>query len=160
MSRLVFGDAIDYSKVRIHNREYLWFGLQPDDTAMAPNGHIYFNPKYFKEDFSSSPLSDQMWLIHEMTHVWQHQLGYPVKWRGALRMGLSYKYKLEPGRTLGDFNMEAQGNILADYYVLKFKGLPGMLAEANHRNDPQALALFEQVLAEFLQRPSDKRNLP
>ena len=35
-----------------------------------------------------------------------------------------------------------------------------MLAEANHRNDPQALALFEQVLAEFLERPSDKRNLP
>ena len=39
-------------------------------------------------------------------------------------------------------------------------GLPGMLAKANHRNDPQALALFEQVLAEFFERPSDKRNLP
>ena len=34
------------------------------------------------------------WFIHEMVHVWQFQLGYPVAIRGAIRLGLDYKYVL------------------------------------------------------------------
>lgn len=161
MSRLVFDDAIDYSIVRVHNREYLWFGLQPDDTAMAPNGQIYFNPKHFQEDFSdpTSP-GDQWWFIHEMTHVWQHQLGYPVKWRGALRVGLGYEYELAEDRRLSDYNMEAQGNILADYFALMFLRNVYAMRQANYRSNPDAPSLFKAVLGEFLKDPSSRRNLP
>jgi hypothetical protein len=63
--------------VRVHNDEFLPFDLQPDNTAMTPNGEIYFNPSRFKEDFSLSTPRDQHWLMHEMVHVWQYQLGYP-----------------------------------------------------------------------------------
>ncbi|UUZ53048.1 hypothetical protein LP419_29235 [Massilia sp. H-1] len=57
--------------------------------------------------------------MHEMVHVWQYQLGYPVRLRGAVRVGLSYDYELAPDKHLSDFNMEAQGDLLADYFALK-----------------------------------------
>ncbi|MEN1926239.1 PAAR domain-containing protein [Luteimonas sp. MJ146] len=161
MSRLVFGDAIDYSKVRIHNREYLWFGLQPDNAAMAPNGHIYFNPKHFQEDFSDPASPDyQWWFMHEMTHVWQHQLGYPVKWRGALRVGLGYEYVLAADKRLSDYNMEAQGNILADYFALSFLRDVFVMRQANYRSDPDAAVLFSAVLSDFIRDPSNRKSLP
>ncbi len=161
MCRRLFKDAIDYTKPRVHNREYLWFGLQPDNTAMAPNGHIYFNPKYFSEDFSdpSNP-NNQWWFMHEMTHVWQHQLGYPVKWRGALRVGLGYEYVLAEDKKLSDYNMEAQGNILADYFALCVLRNPFAMRQASYRNKPDAPELYKRVLAEFLRDPSDRGNLP
>ena len=46
--------------------------------------------------------------MHEMTHVWQHQLGYWVRFRGAFRPGLDYKYTLDEQRKFCDYNMEAQ----------------------------------------------------
>ncbi|WAC74240.1 hypothetical protein OU995_05800 [Roseateles sp. SL47] len=46
MCELMFKNSVDYSKVWIHNEEFLPFGLQPDDGAMTPNGEMYFNPKY------------------------------------------------------------------------------------------------------------------
>jgi len=41
MASLLFRDAIDYARVRIYNRRYLAFGLQPRNCAMTPNGAIY-----------------------------------------------------------------------------------------------------------------------
>ena len=55
--------------------------------------------------------------MHEMVHVWQCQLGYPVKLRGAIRLGLSYEYVLATDKRLSDYNMGAQGDVLADYFV-------------------------------------------
>src|SRR3546814_2428809 len=52
----VFGDAIDYDRVRIHHRK--WFWLQPRHVAMAPDGHIWFHPlgRLFREDFCRASL--------------------------------------------------------------------------------------------------------
>jgi len=161
MARLVFGDSVDYAKVKVHNGEYLWFGMQPDDTAMTPNGEMYFNTKHFKEDYSeSADLNGQQWFMHEMTHVWQHQLGYPVKWRGAVRIGLSYGYTLSAEKKLCDYNMEAQGNILADYFVLKHRNRQGAMYEEKYWYDSGALDLLEVVLSDFLEDPGSKENLP
>ena len=156
----IFGDSIDYNKVKIHNREYLIFGLQPDNTAMTPNGEIYFNHTRFCNDFSAEKISLTMWFIHEMVHVWQYQLGYPVMLRGAIRIGLDYKYTLSHEKSLNDYNMEAQGNLLADYWALKKYGSgmePDALYEEKHFND---IALFERVLSNFIVNPGDKKNLP
>lgn len=159
MSRLIFKDSLDYGAVWVHREEFLPFGLQPDNCAMTPNGEMYFNPaaQYFKEDFSKEDARGRWWFMHEMVHVWQHQLGYWVMLRGALRIGLSYEYELKPGRKFCDYNMEAQGNILADYYVLKHLNRPDEMAEERHAND---LPLYEEVLRDFLQNPADKANLP
>jgi hypothetical protein len=158
MSRLIFKDSIDYSTVKIHNHEYLWFGLQPDDTAMTPNGEMYFNKSYYRDDFSKLDATSQRWFIHEMVRVWQYQLGYPVKLRGAIRIGLSYKYTLGKGQKLSDYNMEAQGDILADYYVLKFLKDPAAMTQ---RQFADSLDLYEQeALIDFLADPTNRSSLP
>jgi hypothetical protein len=157
MARLVFGAAIDYARVRIHNRCYLPFGLQPRNCAMAPNGSIYFHPSCYLDNYATADPPARHWFIHEMTHVWQHQLGYPVRLRGAIRIGLRYTYRLRAGATLADFNMEAQGDVLADYFALKFLRLPAAMRQAQYVGE---LASYETVLALFLAQPASRRNLP
>lgn len=124
---------------------------------MTPNGELYFNPSLFKEDFSKERAQQQWWFMHEMVHVWQKHLGYWVMLRGAIRIGLSYEYELSPEKRLGDYNMEAQGNLLADYFVLKHLQAPTIMTEQRYAKD---LALYEQVLDVFLKNPSDRTNLP
>jgi len=81
-----------------------------------------------------------------------------VKLRGSERLSLTYKYELAPERTLADYDMEQQGNLLADYWAFMWgNGTPGMVVEKQHKND---FALFKTVLASFIADPSDKRNLP
>jgi hypothetical protein len=156
MARLVFGDAIDYARVRIYRRCYLPFGLQPANCAMAPNGSIYFHPSCFLENYAAADPPARHWFIHEMTHVWQHQLGYPVRLRGAVRIGLSYDYDLAPGKTLADFNMEAQGDLLADYFVLKHLRSSGVMRQQPYAGSQQ---FYEVVLASFFADPSNVANL-
>jgi hypothetical protein len=157
MARKLFRDSLDYARVKVHNHEFLPFGLQPDDTAMTPNGEMYFNQRRFCEDFSAQPDHLRHWFIHEMVHVWQYQLGYLVWLRGAIRIGVGYDYVLEHGKTLGDYNMEAQGDLLADYFALKHLNAPEVMAQGRYAND---LNLFEEVLNVFLRNPRDKSNLP
>ncbi|MFC4929939.1 Rhs element Vgr protein [Massilia sp. GCM10023247] len=154
MASLLFRDAIDYARVRIHARRYMPF--QPKNCAMTPNGSMYFHASCFLDDYAEANLTGQHWFMHEMAHVWQHQLGYPVRLRGAVRLGLPYHYELREGAALSDYNMEAQGDLLADYFVLKFLGRPEAMRQQRYRND---LALYEQVLAEFLADPASRNNL-
>lgn len=156
MARALFGDAVDYRLPKVHNEKYLPFGLQPDDTAMTPNGEMYFSPARFEEDFSLTFAGSQ-WFMHEMVHVWQYQLDYPVKLRGAIRIGLGYRYTLAADKRLRDYNMEAQGNLLADYWAVSQFAAPLALFEEKHRGD---IALFRVVLTDFLADPSDKKNVP
>jgi hypothetical protein len=156
MASLIFGEAIDYTRVRVHNRRYLPFGLQPKNCAMSPNGSIYFHHSCFLPDYARADVGARHWFMHEMAHVWQHQLGYPVRLRGALRMGLSYQYELRAGASLADYDMEAQGELLADYFVLKHLGRPDAMVQPRYRH---SLALYEAVLAGFLRDPSSRANL-
>ena len=155
MASLLFRDAIDYRRVRIHGRRYMPF--QPKNCAMTPNGSIYFHHSCFLDDYAQASITGQHWFMHEMVHVWQHQLGYPVRLRGAVRLGLPYHYDLHEGATLADYNMEAQGDLLADYFVLKHRGAPRAMRW--HRN-ADSLDLFEEVLANFLVDPTSRANLP
>lgn len=157
MARTLFGDALDYGAVRIFNRRYLPFGLQPENCAMTPNGAIYFHKSCCLLDFSGGSEHARHWFMHEMVHVWQHQLGYPVRLRGAVRIGLSYHYLLALDKRLCDYNMEAQGDLLADYFVLKHLGSATSMKQPGYAND---LPLYEQVLADFLANPASRRNLP
>jgi hypothetical protein len=156
MASLLFGDAIDYARVRVHNRRYLPFGLQPKNCAMTPNGSIYFHHSCFLPDYAAGDPPAQHWFMHEMVHVWQHQLGYPVRLRGALRVGLPYHYRLREGATLADYNMEAQGDLLADYFMLKHRRKPEAMRQQDYRD---SLALYESVLAGFLADPGSRANL-
>lgn len=155
MASLLFGGAIDYSRVRVHDRRYL--PLQPKNCAMSPNGSIYFHRSCFLPDYSLGNPTVIHWFMHEMVHVWQHQMGYAVRLRGAVRIGLSYDYELAPGKTLADFNMEAQGELLADYFALKHLSSPRFMRRQRYAG---SLSLYEEVLAGFLANPASVANLP
>jgi hypothetical protein len=156
MASLLFGGAIDYTRVRVHDRRYLPL-LQPKNCAMTPNGSIYFHHSCFLPDYSLGNPTVIHWFMHEMAHVWQHQLGYPVRLRGAIRIKLSYHYELREDATLADYNMEAQGDLLADYFALRFLRQPRIMRQRRHAHE---LALYEQVLAGFLADPANRDNLP
>jgi len=157
MASLLFGDAIDYGRVRVHNRPYLPLGLQPKNCAMTPNGSIYFHHSCFLPDYTAGDPHTIHWFMHEMSHVWQHQLGYPVTLRGAIRLGLPYHYELREDATLADYNMEAQGDLLADYFALKNMHKPRVMRQRRYAH---SLDLYERVLAVFLANPADVASLP
>jgi len=120
LARGVFGDALKVERVRIHNRRYLpW---QKKGIAMAPNGHVYFHELDYKADFSLHD-GDAAWLVHELTHAWQHQHGRSVILRGLVEqtgayLGYSpYKYgKLDPARAFGSYKNEQQAAIVEDHF--------------------------------------------
>ncbi|WP_308924286.1 hypothetical protein [Janthinobacterium sp. J1-1] len=157
MAWMVFEDAIDYGKVKVHAEPYLWFGLQPKDVAMTPNGEMYFHESEFREDFSKESSKQKHWFIHEMVHVWQFQLNYPVKIRGAIRLGLDYNYVLSKKQRLADYNMEAQGDLLADYFVLMYLHEPKAMSQEKYAN---SLPLYKEVLCDFFANRKNKKNLP
>jgi hypothetical protein len=117
LARSVFGDAIDYSAVRLIRRK--WWPLQPRATAMAPTGNIHFHPRghLWSEDFSKVPLHAQGLFIHELTHVWQSQT------RGRYYLPLMrhpfcrYSYTIVPGRRFERYGIEQQAEIVRHAFL-------------------------------------------
>ncbi len=121
IARSVFGDSIDYGKVRVFDRRY--FGVfQSTSTLMTPNGNLYIPKDSYSADFSKEDLTQRSLFIHEMTHVWQFQHGRPLRWEaimGWVGSGFKYQhlYAYDPDKT--DFahaNLEQQAHMVEDYY--------------------------------------------
>ena len=123
LARSMFGDAIDYSKVRMVKRKWWWF--QPRNTAMAPTGNIHFHPRsdLWSDDFAAEPLHRQSLFIHEMTHVWQSQT------RGRYYLPLMrhpfcrYSYNIEEGRPFERYGLEQQAQIVAHLFLAQHGAL-------------------------------------
>ncbi len=124
LARSIFGDAIDYSKVKLVKRKWWWF--QPRNTAMAPTGNIHFHPHsgLWSEDFAAAPLAKQGLFIHEMTHVWQAQT------RGRFYLPLMrhpfcrYRYEAIPGKAFEDYGLEQQAEIVRHAFLARHGGRP------------------------------------
>jgi hypothetical protein len=117
LARSVFGEAIDYSQVRmVHGK---WWPFQPRNTVMAPTGNIHFHPhdELWSNDFANEPLHRQGLFIHEMTHVWQTQT------RGRFYLPLmrhpfcKYRYQLEDGRAFDRYGLEQQAEIVRHRFL-------------------------------------------
>jgi hypothetical protein len=117
LARSVFGEAIDYPKVRLFRRK--WWPFHPRNAAMAPMGDIYFHPEggVWSDDFSKEPLGRQGFFIHEMTHVWQAQA------KGRFYLPLMrhpfcrYDFTLEPGRPFNRYGVEQQAEIVRHAFL-------------------------------------------
>jgi hypothetical protein len=147
----VFGDSLNYRRVRIHEctswTDWLDLlgrrlkGLPPpgehSHNAVTLGNHCFFpvempnellpigHPEGYKHD----------WLVHELTHAWQFQhqgWGYLLK---ALRAQFREKEKAydfegesgllksrQKGKLFKQFNPEQQGNIAQSYYDRKRRG--------------------------------------
>ena len=119
LARSMFGDAIDYGRVRIIRGK--WWPLQPRGIVMAPTGNIHFHPtdQRWSEDFSKTPLELQGLLIHELTHVWQAQT------RGRFYLPLMrhpfcrYAYDLKPGWSFESYGLEQQAEIVRHAFLAR-----------------------------------------
>ncbi len=117
LSQSVFGDAIDYDRVRVHNAKWIFF--QPRNTVMSPDGHIWFHPKgcLFRDDFCDCHPDEQGLFIHEMTHVWQRQSGIylPLRRHPFCR----YAYAIRPGQPFRRYGLEQQAEIVRHAFLLR-----------------------------------------
>ena len=119
MARSVFGDAVDYDRVRLFRRK--WWPFHPRNAAMAPMGNIYFHPDggVWSDDFSKETLGRQGFFIHEMTHVWQAQA------KGRFYLPLMrhpfcrYSYELKPGQSFARYGLEQQAELVRNAFLAK-----------------------------------------
>jgi hypothetical protein len=123
LAHSMFGDAIDYARVRLVKRK--WWPFHPRNAAMAPMGDIYFHPEggVWSEDFSNESLGRQAFFIHEMTHVWQAQTKgrfYLVLMRHPF---CRYAFHLEPGKPFGQYGLEQQAEIVRNRFLAE-NGVP------------------------------------
>ena len=117
LARSVFGNSIDYGRVRLVRRK--WWPFQPKNSAMAPMGNIYFHPEgsAWSDDFSKEKLLRQAFFIHEMTHVWQAQA------KGRFYLPLMrhpfcrYRYRLNPDKPFNLYGLEQQAEIVAHRFL-------------------------------------------
>ena len=117
LARSVFGDSIDYSRVRLIRGK--WWPLHPRNAAMAPMGDIWFHPEggAWSDDFSRETLGRRGFFIHELTHVWQTQA------KGLLYLPLMrhpfcrYDYRLKPGRRFDRYGLEQQAEIVRHAFL-------------------------------------------
>jgi hypothetical protein len=117
LARSVFGEAIDYSRVRLHKGK--WWPFHPRNAAMAPMGDVWFHPDggVWSDDFSKEPLGRQGFFIHEMTHVWQSQkcgrFYLPLMRHPFCR----YSYELKPGKPFRRYGLEQQAEIVSHVFL-------------------------------------------
>lgn len=117
LCRTMFGDAIDYARVRIVRRK--WWPFQPPSVVMAPTGNIHFHPKspLWSPDFSQEALNRQALFIHEMTHVWQAQT------QGRFYLPLMrhpfcrYGYRLKEGQRFDRYGLEQQAELVRHRFL-------------------------------------------
>ena len=114
----VFGPALDPDPVTL--RRGRWFPFQPRSVVMAPDGHVWFHPRgiEWRPDFAIAGLASRALLVHELTHVWQHQTGVNLVVRRYPLMRYAY-LPLTPGKPFGAYNLEQQACIVADAYFLR-----------------------------------------
>lgn len=123
IAQSIFGDAIDYSKVRLVRGK--WWPFHPPGAAMAPMGAIWFHPNGggWSDDFSSEPLGRQAFFIHEMTHVWQAQRSGRFYLPLMRHPFCRYTYRLKPGKPFAQYGIEQQAEIVRHRFLAD-RGVP------------------------------------
>ena len=119
LSQTIFGDRVNYSKVHIVESFFLRMN------AVTIGNTIHFPKNQSCADFALASRVMQHWFVHEMTHVWQYQNGFPVFFSGALFAicGAYYRQRVYcydehcHADGFSRMNMEQQANAVADYFI-------------------------------------------
>ncbi len=115
IGRLVFGEEIEWSRIRVMQALPVGFG------AMVPLGRtIVFAKWRAARDFANAPLGEQGWFVHELMHVWQASHGVVLAGAKLGALGKSaYAYKPRPGATLAQYNIERQAEIARHLFLAR-----------------------------------------
>jgi hypothetical protein len=117
IARQVFGNALDTSRVELHEGGLLGsFGY-----VRATPDRITFPPGKLTDP---GPGFNRL-LVHELTHIWQYQHGWTVPDTLDDSLDSDYNYGGEQGlreavaagKPFDDFDLEDQAEIVADYYT-------------------------------------------
>lgn len=169
LAKTVFGDSIDYSAVRLHNRRLLPLGIQEKHQAMAYRSHTSFPRSAYSDDFSKeTDAKKQSVFIHELVHVWQHQNRVLSTPKEAVKETLkhkfnyqqSYHYTLSKNRDLTSYGFEQQAAIVQDYFLLTRHGITESF-KRRRRDSAGTQNLknnYEAVLGKFLKDPAYARR--
>ncbi|WP_145521651.1 type IV secretion protein Rhs [Yersinia aldovae] len=150
----IYGYAIEYSRVWVHHGSYLPFGMQENNTAMTPNGEIWFETNVYRDDYSMSPVDFKHLFMHEMMHVWQYQRGMNVRMRGLVSWATDYKYDLTKDH-LSLYSMEQQASIVSDFWLLikyGYSNYNGIIKYKDYdSSEPvhELIAKYKKVLRSF-----------
>ena len=117
LAKTVYGDTINYKRVRID--EYAFLGPKQMHFAYVSFYHIN----------AWGPLQNSL-LIHELIHIWQYEQFGSVYMPRALRAQntpKAYDYGgveqliafRDENKSILDFNYEQQGDLVADYFRIK-----------------------------------------
>lgn len=123
-ARKVFGDSINYRKVRIDENSLIaWLGAKRH--RCSGMGITSFRTINFNKRIKTAPGNSHMkWLIHELAHVSQMEhIGsrYMIEASYA-RATEGYGYVLGAKPHFYDYNREQQASIAADYYIALISG--------------------------------------
>jgi hypothetical protein len=115
LGRSVFGEEIDWPRVRVLQAPPLGFG------AMVPLGRtIVFSRWRAVHDFASAPVDEQGWFVHELMHVWQAARGVVLAGAKLRAIGrAAYAYAPKPGALLKSYNIERQAEIARHLYIAR-----------------------------------------
>lgn len=121
LGRSIFGEAIDYARVRI-------VCLPWGRTAFVVGSRMHFPQP--PGDFSGESLGRRAWFVHELTHVQQFQSGWrrtalgwlTVLLTGGYGRGLpGYRYAA-PFAAWTAYNLEQQASMVEHAYLLREQG--------------------------------------
>jgi hypothetical protein len=179
-AKTVFGNSIDYSKVRVAFGKVSYF--QPQGTVVVIGNTIHYPPldpppevtetndgkkdPENKPDKPSAPVitfgytpkirAESDLFIHEMTHIWQNQhnikgtgvTGAVTLWAKNFFSSSEenvYAYTLDSTKTLVDYNIEQQAEIVAVYSTMKKN-----IAEHPDLPVPAEYALLKKTVEQYI----------
>lgn len=118
IGRSVFGEEIDWPRVRVLQAPALGFG------AMVPVGRtIVFSKWRAARDFARAPLDERGWFVHELAHVWQAAQGVLLAGAKLHALGRgAYAYKPRPDATFASYNIESQAEIARHLFLQRMGG--------------------------------------
>lgn len=121
----VFGNSIDYSKVKIYSG-----GIWSYKSTRTVGNSIYFQEDYEFEKYRDLTYIRSI-LIHEFVHIWQYQnFGWKYAFGSLFDQLISfiftgerngaYRYTLEENKKLIDYGFEQQAQIIQDYWLIEY----------------------------------------
>ncbi len=142
LAREIFGDSINYRRVRIDSYSL----LGPMQKQFCYVSFYFIN--------SWGPMENST-LLHELTHIWQYEKLGAVYMPRAIKAQWSkkgYNYGgvtalrryLRRGKNFLSFNLEQQGDIVSDYYRIR-DGYRPRWGNANR----QDLAVYERFIQQL-----------
>lgn len=161
LAQSVFGEKIDYSKVRISNSRAT--SLAPQHGGCCLRNRIHISGSAYLEDYAGASKQAQGFFIHEMTHIWQYQ-NHPAQLGGKFLkdimryrfnyMAKAYNYSLAQDKDFSKYGHEEQACMVQDYFLLLQKAAPTRHCQNKNMALNEKMALYKKALSPHIPFPA------